>query len=108
MLDRAVSENVHVPFIWRAEFVATLLTLSRNRRLRLKRVPSIRHEIDQLDLVHDDVPSSARSLIELARRHALSAYDATYLELALRLKLPLAARDAPLPNAADRASILLA
>ena len=51
---------------------------------------------------------SARSLIELAWRHALSAYNACYLELAVRLKFPLAARDAPLRNAADRAGILLA
>jgi predicted nucleic acid-binding protein len=38
----------------------------------------------------------------------MSAYDACYLELALRLGLALAVRDAPLRRAADRAGILLA
>jgi predicted nucleic acid-binding protein len=108
LLERAASEDVYVPFIWRAEFAATLLTLSHNRRLSPARVPTILGELDQLDFVHDGAPPSARSLIEIARRHALSAYDACYLELAQRLKLPLAARDAPLRKAADRAGILLA
>lgn len=108
LLERAAIEDVHVPAIWRAEFAATLLTLSHNRRLHPARVPAILDELDRLDFVHDAAPPSARSLIELAQRYALSAYDACYLELALRLKFPLAARDAPLRKAADRAGIPLA
>ncbi len=107
LLERAASEDVHVPSIWRAEFAATLLTFSHNRRLPLSRIPAILSELDQLDLVHDAAPPSARSLIEIARRHALSAYDACYLELALRRRIPLAARDAPLRKAAHRAGVLL-
>lgn len=108
LLERAAIEDVHVPAIWRAEFAATLLTLSHNRRMQPARVPAILDELDRLDFVHDAAPPSARSLIELAQRYALSAYDACYLELALRLKFPLAARDAPLRKAADRAGIPLA
>lgn len=107
LLGRAASEDVHVPFVWRAEFAATLLTLTHNRRLQPARVPAILDEIDRLDLVEDATPPSVRSLIDIGRRNALSAYDASYLELALRLKLPLAARDATLRRAAERAGILL-
>jgi len=108
LLDRAVTEDVHVPAIWRAEFAASLLTLSHDRRLPPARVPAILDVIDQIDFVHDSAPPSARVLVELGRRHSLSAYDACYLELALRLRLPLAVRDAPLRKAAARAGARLA
>lgn len=108
LLERAAIEDVHVPSIWRAEFAATLLTLSHKRRVLPPRIPSILDELDRLELVHDTSPLSARSLIEIGRRHALSAYDSCYFELAMRLKLPLAALDAPLRKAAVRAGIALA
>lgn len=108
LLERAAIEDVHVPFIWRAEFAATLLALSHGRRLQPARIPAMLDELERLELVHDATPPSARSLIELGRRHALSAYDACYLELASRLRLPLAARDAPLRKAAERAGVALA
>ena len=38
--------------------------------------------------------------LDLARAHKLSVFDATYLELALRLKLPLATADRALTRAA--------
>jgi predicted nucleic acid-binding protein len=108
LLDRAAAEDVHVPSIWRAEFAAALLALSHNRRLPAARVPAILDQIERLDFVHDAGPSSTRVLVDLARRFSLNAYDACYLELALRLKLPLAARDAPLRHAAERAGVHLA
>jgi predicted nucleic acid-binding protein len=108
LLERAASEDVHVPCIWRAEFAAVLLTFSHSRRLRPARIPAILAQLERLDFVHDAEPPSTRTLIEIARRYALNAYDACYLELALRRKIPLAARDTPLRKAAGRAGILLA
>ena len=108
LLDRAGAEDVHVPCIWRAEFAAALLGLSHNRRLAPARIPAILQAVEGLDFVHDAGPASAGVLVDLARRYALNAYDACYLELALRLKAPLAARDAPLRNAAARAGVQLA
>ena len=46
-------------------------------------------------------------LDQLASAHSLSAYDATYLELAQRRKLPLATLDRPLRLAALAAGIAL-
>ena len=45
--------------------------------------------------------------LSLAREHGLSAYDAAYLELALRQGLPLATLDAGLRKAAARAGVEL-
>jgi predicted nucleic acid-binding protein len=44
----------------------------------------------------------------LATRHRLSTYDASYLELALRLGLPLATTDKRLRAAARAAGVALA
>lgn len=107
LLERAATEDVHVPAIWRAEFASVLLTLSHKRKLQPARVPAILDELDSLQFTHDLEPPATRVLVDLGRRHALSAYDACYLELAIRLKLPLAVRDAPLRKAAGRAGIRL-
>jgi predicted nucleic acid-binding protein len=45
--------------------------------------------------------------LELADRHRLTVYDATYLELALRLSLPLASLDEDLRKAAQLESVPL-
>ena len=107
LLDRAANEVIHVPAIWRAEFASAMLAFTHNRRIRPAAVPTIMNEIDQLDMITDTSPPSVRRLFELAQRHALGAYDACYLELALRLGIPLAASDGALRKAAARANILL-
>jgi predicted nucleic acid-binding protein len=48
------------------------------------------------------------AVLETARRYRLSAYDAGYLELAMRETLPLATLDAALRNAARAAGVRLA
>ena len=61
----------------------------------------------QLELV-TDIETTAHALgdtLNLARRYRLSAYDAAYLELALRRGLPLATLDADLAQAATRAGL---
>lgn len=63
--------------------------------------------LGRLNLVTDQA-TAAHALgdtLNLARRYKLSAYDAAYLELALRLGLPLATLDADLAKAADTAGI---
>ncbi|HEY6456300.1 MAG TPA: type II toxin-antitoxin system VapC family toxin [Steroidobacteraceae bacterium] len=55
-----------------------------------------------------DATSAERSLshtLQLARRCNLSAYAASYLELALRTSRPLATRDAALRRAAENAGV---
>lgn len=50
-------------------------------------------------------PHALAGTLQLARRHRLSAYDASYLELALRTGLPLASLDADLLKAARKAGV---
>ncbi|MGH9573709.1 MAG: type II toxin-antitoxin system VapC family toxin [Candidatus Acidiferrales bacterium] len=57
----------------------------------------------------DPTPDLARAanILSLAQKHRLTAYDATYLELAIRRKLPLATLDADLKIAARAESLVL-
>lgn len=55
-----------------------------------------------LDAAHDE-----RAMIDLAREHRLSVYDAAYLELAIRRQLPLASLDRQLRAAAVASGVAL-
>jgi predicted nucleic acid-binding protein len=56
--------------------------------------------IDQATAVH-----ALGDTLNLARRYKLSAYDAAYLEIALRLGLPLATLDSDLAKAATASGV---
>lgn len=63
--------------------------------------------LGQLHIVTDPATATHAlgDTLNLARRYRLSAYDAAYLELALRTGLPLATLDAGLAKAAATASV---
>ena len=63
--------------------------------------------VDAFDLVVDRTPADLRQIYQISRRYGLSAYDASYLELAIRLKLPLATRDAALKKASQTLDLFL-
>ncbi len=62
--------------------------------------------IDLSPVIDDDgVRLALNKISELAEKHALSIYDAMYLELALRRGMPLASRDSALNKAAKVAGV---
>ena len=63
--------------------------------------------LERLPVDLDVQPSVFTSVLPLARGYALTAYDAAYLELAMRLRLPLATLDDRLRDAATRGGVLL-
>lgn len=108
VLERAAAgETIHVPLLWRQEFVNAMVVLERRRRLKAADAAQAFKEIAELNLVTDRELVKLDALAELARRYRLSAYDATYLELAIRLRLSLACRDGPLKAALPRAGVAL-
>jgi predicted nucleic acid-binding protein len=81
------------------------------RRARIKPAESAAFiaMIEELPIVAERA-TGARALHEtigLAREHGLTAYDAAYLELAMRRSLPLATGDRKLRAAAGRAGVAL-
>lgn len=94
------------PPLLQIEFAGALTRLAHRRKITLAAIGDILTEFETLDLVIDK--TTARTIATVCRRYALSAYDATYFELAMWLGLPLAAKDAPLAEAARKAGVTLA
>lgn len=96
-----------VPVIWRVEVLNSFLMALRRDRFTPLQMDRIVTEFLSLDVDTDGDPVEDRRILELGRQYRLTAYDATYLELALRRNLPLATLDAELQLAARRAGVPL-
>ena len=86
-------ENISVvPCHWWLEVCNLLLKAERRGRLEPADTARTLALIARLPLEIDDAADYSQ-LMQLARRHQLTAYDAAYLELALRIDAPLATLD---------------
>jgi len=100
VLDRLTEGGAVVPQLWPIEAVNGLLTAERQR------LASFLHALPIS--VDDQTATQAWTVTaHLAEQHRLTAYDATYLELALRLGLPLATNDKALIVAAKAVGVIL-
>lgn len=98
-----------VPALWLLEVANALLVLERRRKLEAEeRSEALETLLALGPTIDDDGARNASGRVsDLAREHDLSVYDATYLELSLRTKLPLVTRDDRLRAAARRADVPL-
>lgn len=91
-----------VPMTWRTEVGNGLLSAERRKRILRQRINEVSRNLSALP-IEIDAETNARAWnasMDLARRHALTLYDAVYLELALRRGVQLATFDAALARAA--------
>ena len=102
LLDRLRTAPAHVPALWALEIGNILLGAEKRRRITQARVVEFLGILAELDIhVDPDMPGRAfRDVLPLARAQQLTTYDASYLELAMRLGLPLATKDTALARAA--------
>jgi predicted nucleic acid-binding protein len=106
---RLETDKAWVPALWQLEIANVLRTACLRHNLEAAKAREIFDALNKLPIRVDqsDGPS-ARQLFELAMRYQLSSYDATYLELAMRLGLDLATQDQGLREAAKAAQVSLA
>ena len=109
LLDRFEDEHAEVPSLWHLELANALASSERNRRITPARISEFIALISGLPIVIDEqTPNFALSaVLDLARRERLSAYDASYLELAMRRGVPLATKDNDLAKASGRLGVTL-
>lgn len=104
----AKREPLHVPAVWKLEVTNALIMLERRGNVSDKAARTAAELLGDLVVtVHPD-RVTIPELLGLARTHGLSAYDASYLDLAVSLRLPLACRDGPLQRALSGAGVRLA
>ena len=87
------------PWLFWIELRNILLVCERRGRLAPGAAESFLGAVDDLGIALD-TGAASEAVLALARRRGLTAYDALYLELALRRGLPLATLDHALRRAA--------
>lgn len=102
------SRPVRVPPIFRFELTNAIAIGMRTGRIADDRAQALLDIVLALDwrIDHPD-PIAFSVMLELARRHRLTIYDAAYLELAMREMCPLATRDDALARAARSEGVVL-
>jgi len=109
VLDLLREDRAVVPSVWPLEVANGLLTAERRGRLspaRLARAVDLLQELP-IFVFEGGAHVALGPVLELARVHGLSAYDAAYLEMAMREGLPLATLDDALRTASSRAGVTL-
>lgn len=102
---QARSDRLHVPAVWPLEFANALWQLERRKLLSDRQVNTIIALVEPLDIVvHQETPTPRR-LLAIARDYGLTAYDASYLDLALTLRYPVACRDGALKDVLRTAGV---
>lgn len=107
LLRRLDKESAAAPAWWLVETANVLGVARRKERVSDEQIKSYLETIRSIDveLVHDGPQRAFDYLLPLALKWGLTVYDALYLELAMRRRLPLATLDEPLRRAAKAAGV---
>ena len=105
---RTTPELLHAPQLWLWEMGNVLIMGLRRQRLSAEDVEQGLVLLGAARIVFDAPPNSHRQaqISRLALTHDLTYYDASYLELVLRLNGQLASRDKKLLSAASACGIV--
>ncbi len=98
------SSELHAPMLFWAEMRNVLVISERCQRLTVEELSEALSILDALAVNLDNSPDGGR-VIQLARSHQLTVYDALYVELALRLQTPFLTLDRKLADAAQREGV---
>lgn len=107
VLDSLAENEALVPTIWPLEVANVLLAGERKGRSTEARTSRFVALLEALPIrVDAATPQRAFSgILTLAREQRLSAYDAAYLDLAMREGVPLATQDQELRRAAEACGV---
>ena len=96
VLDRLkAGESALVPAFWSLEVLNSLLVSERRGGISPQQTEAFLRDVGALRpiLDHTSLPQVVGPVQALCRDHRLSPYDALYVELAMRLRCPLATLD---------------
>jgi len=105
--DSLLAGRAFVPAIWPIEVGNVLRAATGRGRIRTEDWARIRTNLEALPIEIEPVSTSRvwGTVLEVAHERRLSVYDAMYLELAVRMRLPLATLDRALAAAGSSAGV---
>ena len=107
-LDMLVSGEALVPALWVVEMANVIVVAERRKRIASGDAEQALELLDQLPIVVDqDGVQSMSKIYAMAAGFGIAAYDASYLEVARRARLPLASLDRGQRAAAEKARVRL-
>jgi len=108
VLESSGTSTLHTSFIWPVEFANAATVMVKRGILTDELGTAMIQMTDTFGLLVDRTPVDLRALYQVSRRYGLSAYDASYLELAMRLNISLATRDTALMKASQTLGLFVA
>ena len=102
-------EGAVVPGLWHLELGNVLLQAERRKRISAEDAATRLRLISALPIATDreTAVKAWQDTLSIARVEGLTMYDASYLELAIRLGAPLLTKDAQLAQAAKRRGVAI-
>ena len=107
VLDSLEHASSSVPALWYTELVHVLRCAEDDAKIGEAAISAFFLQLNQLSIETDEAAPRAlqNSVTAVSRQYGLTGYDAQYLELALRLQVPLATLDKKLRKRAEKAGI---
>jgi len=107
VLESLADGEAFVPGMWPLEVGNVLLVAERKKRFTEASVVRFLELVSGLPLtVEQETPERMlKEIVSIAREQGISTYDASYIDLAMRLGLPMSTLDASMRKAARRLEI---
>jgi predicted nucleic acid-binding protein len=105
VLKLMARDVAHVPPLWPLEFANVLRKAIAWRKITEARAHEIIAQNERWTIKVDATQPKPGDILSLSLAYGLSSYDAAYLDLAMRLRLPIAAKDGALLIAAKAAGV---
>ena len=100
-------QTMLVPALWAVEITNAVLVAERRKRIKPSETRQFFALLNELPVVMDSpsVLDTMSNLLPLGREYGLSAYDASYLDVAMSHGASLATLDSKLQNAARKTGV---
>lgn len=107
LFERVRDDGAVVPMLWHLEIANVLIQAEKRGRITAGDIATRLQLIADLPIATDYETATRawREILAVARSERLTAYDAAYLELAMRRGLPLSSKDTALVRAARRVGV---
>jgi predicted nucleic acid-binding protein len=107
LLEYVNTHGAVVPQLWHLEVANALIVGEiRNRITYAIMVGQLQHLSElPIQIDHSTAGVAWHSILSIAREERLTTYDAAYVDLAIRLNLPLASRDTAMIRAAKNLGV---